>query len=155
MLNSFLAWLVNSPWSHWINTYVWVFPTIQSVHFIGFAVLIGSIAIVDLRLLGFGMRRQAPAELAADLDRWTLLGIAMMFVTGFLMFSADAVNYHNNPGFQFKMICLMVALAFNFTIHRRALRPGANQIGAKLTAGASLLLWTMVLAGGRTIAFLR
>ena len=155
MLNSFLLWLVNSPWSHWINTYVWVFPTIQSVHFIGFAVLIGSIAIVDLRLLGFGMRRQAPAELAADLNRWTLLGIAMMFVTGFLMFSTDAVNYHTNPGFQFKMICLMVALAFNFTIHRRALRPGASPISAKLTAGASLLLWTMVLAGGRTIAFLR
>jgi hypothetical protein len=77
----------------------------------------------------------------------------MMFVTGFLMFSTDAVNYHTNRGFQFKMICLMVALAFHFTIHRRAVRPGAGQIGAKLTAGASLLLWTMVLAGGRMIAF--
>ena len=155
MLNSFLLWLVNSPWSQWITNYVWVFPTIQSVHFMGFAVLIGSIAIVDLRLLGFGMKRQAPAELDADLGRWTLVGLAMMFVTGFLMFSADAVNYHNNPGFQFKMISLVVALAFNFTIHRRTVRRGAGQIGAKLTGGASLLLWTMVLAGGRVIAFLR
>jgi hypothetical protein len=153
MLNSVLHWLVNSPWSHWINAYEWVFPAIQSVHFIGFAVSIGSIAIVDLRLLGFGMRRQAPAELAADLNRWTLLGIAMMLVTGFLMFSTDAVTYHNNPSFQVKMTCLMVALLFQFTIHRRAVRPGASAVGAKLTAVASLLLWTTVLVAGRMIAF--
>ena len=153
MLNSLLRWLVNSPWSHWINTYEWVFPAIQSVHFIGFAVSIGSIAMVDLRLLGFGMRRQAPAELAADLNRWTLLGISMMLVTGFLMFSTDAVTYHNNPSFQIKMICLMVALIFQFTIHRWAVRPGAAPAGAKLAAVVSLLLWTTVLAAGRMIAF--
>jgi hypothetical protein len=153
MVNSFLRWLVNSPWSHWINSYEWIFPAIQSVHFIGFAVSIGSIAIVDLRLLGFGMRRQPPAELAADLDRWTLLGIAMMLVTGFLMFSTDAVTYHNNPSFQFKMTCLMLALVFQFTIHRRAVRPGAAPAGAKLAAVVSLLLWTTVLAAGRMIAF--
>ena len=153
MLNSFLRWLVNSPWSHGINAYEWIFPAIQSVHFIGFAVSIGSIAIVDLRLLGFGMKRQAPAELAADLNRWTLLGIAMMLVTGFLMFSTDAVTYHNNPSFQIKMTCLMVALVFHFTIRRRAVRPGAGPVGAKLAAGASLLLWTTVLMAGRMIAF--
>src|SRR5260370_9410771 len=152
MVNNVLRWLVNSPWSHWINSYEWIFPAIQSVHFIGFAVSIGSIASVDLRLLGCGMRRQAPAELAADLDRWTLLGIAMMLVTGFLMFSTDAVTYHNNPSFQFKMTCLMVALVFQFTIHRRAVRPRAGPVGAKLAAGASLLLCNTGLAAGRMIA---
>ncbi len=153
MLNSLLRWLVNSPWSHWINKYEWVFPAIQSVHFIGFTVSIGTIAMVDLRLLGFGMRRQTPAELAADLDRWTLLGIAMMLVTGFLMFSTDAVTYHNNPSFQLKMTCLMVALVFQFTLHPRAVRRGAGAAGAKLAAATSLLLWTTVLAAGRMIAF--
>ncbi len=153
MLNSFLRWLVNSPWSHWINRYEWVFPVIQSVHFIGFALSIGTIAMIDLRLLGFGMRQQTPTELAADLNRWTLLGIAMMLVTGFLMFSTDAVTYHNNPSFQVKMICLMVALVFNFTIHRRVVKPGTGPVAARLTAGISLLLWTTVLAAGRMIAF--
>jgi uncharacterized membrane protein len=109
--------------------------------------------MVDLRLLGFGMRRQTPAELAADLGRWTLLGIAMMLVTGFFMFSTDAVTYHNNPSFQFKMTCLLVALVFHFTFHRRAVRSGAAPVGAKLAAGTSLLLWTTVLAAGRMIAF--
>ena len=84
---------------------------VQSLHFIGFALSIGTIAIVDFRLLGLGMRRQTPAELAADLDPWTRSGIAIMLITGPLMFSTDAVAYHYNPSFQFKMVCLTAGLA--------------------------------------------
>ena len=153
MPGNFFRWLVNSPWSHAMNSYEWVFPVVQSLHFIGFALSIGTIAIVDLRLLGFGMRRQLPADLAADLKPCTLAGIAVMLITGPLMFSTDAVAYHFNPSFQFKMVCLMLALFFHFTLHRLALRPGAPPIAAKLAAGVSLLLWTGVVAGGRMIAF--
>ncbi len=154
MLTEFFRWLVNSPWSHFINSYEWVFPAVQSLHFIGFAMSIGTIAIVDLRLLGIGMRRQGPAELAADLAPWTLVGIAVMLTTGPLMFSTDAVAYHFNPSFQFKMACLMLALLFHFTLHRRAVRPDVPPIAAKLAAATSLLLWTAVVAGGRMIAFI-
>jgi hypothetical protein len=154
MLAEFFRWLVNSPWSHFMNSYEWVFPVVQSLHFIGFAMSIGTIAIVDLRLLGLGMRRQAPAELAADLAPWTLVGIAVMLTTGPLMFSTDAVAYHYNPSFQFKMVCLMLALLFHFTLHRRAVRPDVPAIAAKLAAATSLLLWTAVVFGGRMIAFI-
>jgi hypothetical protein len=115
---------------------------------------IGTIAIVDLRLLGLGMRRQEPAELAADLAPWTRAGIAVMLTTGPLMFSTDAVGYHYNPSFQFKMVCLMLALLFHFTLHRRAVHPDVPPIAAKLAAATSLLLWTGVVAGGRMIAFI-
>ena len=154
MLAEFFRWLVNSPWSHVINRYEWIFPAIQSLHFIGFALSIGTIAIVDLRLLGLGMRRQAPAELSADLAPWTLAGIAVMLITGPLMFSTDAVAYHFNPSFQFKMACLMLALLFHYTLHRRAVRPDVSPIAAKLAAATSLLLWTAVVGGGRMIAFI-
>ena len=154
MLAEFFRWLVNSPWSHFMNSYEWVFPAVQSLHFIGFAMSIGTIAIVDLRLLGLGMRRQGPAELAADLAPWTHVGIAVMLTTGPLMFSTDAVAYHFNPSFQFKMACLMVALLFHFTVHRRAVRPDVPPIAAKLAAATSLLLWTAVVGGGRMIAFI-
>jgi hypothetical protein len=136
-----------------MNAYEWVFPAVQSLHFIGFAMSIGTIAIVDLRLLGLGMRRQAPAELAADLAPWTGAGLAVMLITGPLMFSTDAVTYHHNPSFQFKMVCLILALLFNFTLHRRAVRPDVPPIAAKLAAATSLLLWSAVVAGGRMIAF--
>ena len=154
MLTEFFRWLVNSPWSHFMNLYEWVFPAVQSLHFIGFAMSIGTIAIVDFRLLGLGMRRQAPAELAADLAPWTHVGIAVMLTTGPLMFSTDAVAYHFNPSFRFKMACLMLALLFHFTVHRRAVRPDVPPIAAKLAAAMSLLLWTGVVAGGRMIAFI-
>src|SRR5258708_30936556 len=137
-----------------MNSHEWVFPAVQSLHFIGFAMSIGTIAIVDLRLLGLGMRRQAPAELAADLASWTRVGIAVMLITGPLMFSTDAVAYHYNPAFQFKMVCLMLALLFHFTLHRRAVHPGVPPIAAKMAAAMSLLLWTGVVAGGRMIAFI-
>jgi len=150
---SFFEWLTTSPWANAINGPEWAFPVVQSLHFIGFAFSIGTIAIVDLRLLGLGMRRQSAVELAADLDPWTLVGFALMLTTGPLMFSADAVNYHNNPSFQFKMVVLMVALLFHFTIHRKVARSGVSPLAAKFAGGLSLVLWTAVIAGGRMIAF--
>jgi hypothetical protein len=131
----------------------WAFPLVQSVHFIGFAFSIGTIAIVDLRLLGVGMRRQSAAELAADLNPWTLVGFALMLITGPLMFSADAVTYHSNASFQLKMTVLLCAFLFHFTLHRRATRSGVLPLAAKFAGGLSLLLWTAVVAGGRMIAF--
>jgi hypothetical protein len=131
----------------------WAFPVVQSIHFIGFALSVGTIAIVDFRLLGIGMRRQTASQLAADLAPWTLSGIAVMLITGFLLFSADAVVYHVNPSFRFKMNCLAVALLYNFTIHRKATGPRVSPAVAKLAGGLSLLLWTSVVAGGRMIAF--
>ena len=76
-----------------MSSYEWVFRAVQSLHFIGLALSIGTIAIVDLRLLGLGMQRQAPADLAP----WTRTGIAVMRTTGPLMFSTDAVAYRYNP----------------------------------------------------------
>src|SRR5215831_15340813 len=94
---SFFEWLSTSPWANAMNGPEWAFPLVESLHFLGFALSIGTIAIVDLRLLGIGMRRQSAASLARDLDRWTRWGFAVMLITGPLMFSADAVNYHHNP----------------------------------------------------------
>jgi len=76
-----------------------------------------------------------------------------MLTTGPLLFSADAVTYHHNPSFQFKMVCLLAALLFHFTIHRKVARSQAPPLAAKLVGGLSLVLWTAVIAGGRMIAF--
>jgi hypothetical protein len=150
---SFFEWLTTSPWANAMNGPEWALPVVESLHFIGFAFSIGTIAIVDLRLLGLAMRGQSAAELAADLNRWTWAGFALMLITGPLMFSADAVRYHDNPSFQFKMVCLLVAFLFHFTIHRKVTRAEISPLAAKLAGGLSLVLWTAVVAGGRMIAF--
>ena len=151
--HAFFEWLNDSPWANAMNGPEWAFPVVESLHFIGFALLIGTIVIVDLRLLGFGMRRQKPAELAADLNRWTLSGLALMLITGPLMFSADAVRYHVNPSFQLKMNVLLAALVFYFAIHRRMVRRELTPLAAKAIAVVSLALWVTVIGAGRMIAF--
>jgi hypothetical protein len=151
--SSFFEWLNTSPWANFINGNEWAFPAVECLHLMGFALSIGTIAMVDLRLLGLAMRRRTAAELAADLDGLTWLGLAVMLTTGPLMFSADAVAWHRNPAFQFKMVGLALALAFHFTLHRRATRPGTPPLLAQLAGSASLALWAAVVGSGRMIAF--
>lgn len=149
----FLQWLSTSALANAMNGPEWAFPLVETFHFIGFAFLIGTIAIVDLRLLGWGLRRQSAAQLMTDLAPWTLVGLVLMLTTGPAMFSADAVVYFYNPSFRLKMICLLVAILFNYTIHRMVAKSNNPAIAGKVVACVSLLLWTGVLAGGRMIAF--
>jgi hypothetical protein len=114
------------------------------------AILVGTVAIVDLRLLGLVLRERPVSQIAADLRLWTWAGIGIMLTTGPLMLSAEPERGYGNPAFAFKMCCLL-ALVIHFTIHRRATRPG--QAGGKFAACVSLVLWTSVIFGGRAIAF--
>jgi hypothetical protein len=149
----FMQWLSTSPVANAMNGPEWAFPVVESLHFIGFAFLIGTIAIVDFRMLGMAMRRQPVAQLASDLAPWTRIGLAMMLITGPMMFSADAVTYSVNPSFRLKMIFLVIAILYNFTLHRVAVRSEKPGVIGMLAAVVSLLLWTSVLGAGRMIAF--
>ncbi len=152
-MHPFLEWLGSSPLANAMNGPEWAFPAVECFHFIGFALLIGTIVIVDLRLLGGGMRRQSPAELAADLKPWTLTGLVFMLTTGPAMFAADPRVYYSNPSFRFKIACLLLAILYHFTIHRWAVKPNVAPIIGKLAAVVSLALWISVVGGGRMIAF--
>jgi uncharacterized membrane protein len=152
-IQRFLEWLAASPVANAMNGPEWAFPVVESLHFIGFAFLIGTIAIVDLRLLGLTLRRQPSRQLQADLAPWTLAGVAIMLTTGPMMFSADAVRYYVNPSVRIKMMCLATALVYNFTLHRMAARSEKPGVAGIIAACVSLLLWTSVLGAGRMIAF--
>jgi hypothetical protein len=136
-----------------LNGSALIFPALECFHIVGFAICVGTIGIVDLRLLGVGMNRQKTAELAQDVAPWTLVGLALILLSGPLMFSSDPDMYYLNPSFQFKMVCFALALLFNYTIRRRvALRGGSG--GVAIAVGAiSLLLWVSVIFGGIFIAF--
>lgn len=132
----------------------WVFPVIQSVHIIGLTMLVGTICLVDLRLLGVGMRGQATGNLAAALAPWTSGGLLTVLLTGPLLFGSDLMRYVNNPAFVLKMGLLGVALAAHFTLHRSAVLDEAKLKPArqKLVAVLSLILWSSVVLAGRAIA---
>ena len=129
------------------------FPILECIHIVGFALSIGTIAVVDFRLLGWWTRRQTPAEILQDTWMWTLAGIVVMIFSGLLLFSSDPDMYALNPAFNFKMACLVLAILFNYTIHRKTAAAKEAPRNAKLVAWTSLALWGGVVFGGIFIAF--
>ena len=137
-----------------LNSSEWVFPIFECFHITAFAWSVGMIALVDLRLLGVGIRHSKPSELARATDLWTLIGLAVVLMSGPVLFLSDPRMYIYNSSFRFKMGALAVALIFNFTIHRRvALSDDSSQLFRVLTAVVSLLLWVSVVFSGLFIAF--
>jgi len=115
----------------------WLFPVIESIHVIGLAAFVGTVVLGDLRTLG--LVRAAPPSLT----RWTHSGLAIMLVTGAIMFFADTARYLHNPAFQVKIALLVAALIVHFALRRS---------GTRLAALLSLTLWTTVVLAARAIA---
>lgn len=130
----------------------WLFPVLQSVHIIGLTLLVGTIALVDFRLLGITMRRQSLKQTSSVLAPWTSSGLLTVVVTGPILFWSDMTRYLNNPAFILKMVLLAVALAAHFTLHRRALRMPGSTLQNRVIAVVSLVLWSSVVLAGRAIA---
>jgi hypothetical protein len=136
-----------------LNNNEWSFPLLEIIHIVGFAVAMGTIFIVDLRLIGIGMHRCLPSQLQKDLAPWTLGGLAAVLISGPLIWTSDPQMYVNNRSFQFKMGVLFIALLFQYTVHRRvALSNPSPPVGA-LTGIISLALWVSIVAAGLFIAF--
>lgn len=147
----FAGW---DPAEYILNTNEWAFPVCEVLHVIGFALLIGTIMIVDLRLLGLGMRRQTSAALVQDTARWSLLGLALVLITGPLIFLSDPALYVYNKAFRFKITMLIVAMIYNWTIHRKvAMMKEPGDVG-KFVGMLSIVMWTSIIFGGIFIAFI-
>jgi hypothetical protein len=137
-----------------LNSSEWVFPIAECFHIAAFAWSIGMIALVDLRLLGWGLKRETVSEVATATAPWTLLGLAVVLLSGPVLFLSDPRMYLHNPSFVFKMYALAIAIIFNYTIHRKVARSdNASGIVRALTAVVSLALWVSVVFGGLFIAF--
>ena len=137
-----------------LNSSALAFPILECIHIVGFALSIGTVAIVDFRLLDIGMRHQTPAQLNKDLSVWTIVGLSIMVLTGMMLYSSDPDMYYLNWAFLLKMLFLVLAIVFNYTIHRNVVLSGASPGKTKMVAYVSLLLWILVIFGGIFIGFL-
>ena len=152
----FAQWCNNSRLAEAIRDSPWIFPTLEIVHLLGLAVLGGTILVVDLRLLGFGLKQLSSAQLAAQVSPWTRAALAAMLTSGALMFTSEAIDCYNSLPFRVKMVLLLAAATFMLTVRQRVIRGGTGASGPwieRLTGMTSLGLWTGVAAAGRTIAF--
>lgn len=136
-----------------LNNNEWAFPLLEIIHITGFTLSIGTIAIVDMGLLGWGKRGSA-AQLLKETAPWTLVGLIIMLISGPLIFSSDPNMYLANQSFRFKLGALLIAIIYNYTVHRKVASSGAPPGGLSKVVGVlSLALWVSVVAGGLFIAF--
>ena len=99
-------------------------------------------------MLGLARRGVKAPEVARQLAPWTHAGLAVMLITGPVMFASDISRYLGNPAFRVKMLLLLTALASHFTVHRKAVHAGEGRLAAIL----SMALWSGVVLAGRAIA---
>jgi hypothetical protein len=139
-----------------IRTSPWAFAVVESIHLLGLAAIGGAVLVVDLRLLGLGLRRQPVREVARDAQPWLMGSLAVMLTTGAALFLSESIKCYYSTPFRIKMAALAVAIAFTFTVRRTVVAADTARtrpIEQKLVAIVSLALWFGVAASGRWIGF--
>jgi hypothetical protein len=152
----FVQWCEASAVGSAIRTSPWAFAVIESVHLLALAAIGGAVLVVDLRLLGWGLREQPVKQIARDAFPWLVGSLAVMLVTGFGLFLSEATKCYYSTPFWVKMGSLLLALVFTFTVRRKITGADEGRINPavyKLVALVSLALWFGVGAGGRWIGF--
>jgi hypothetical protein len=157
---AFLKWLEASGLASRIRDSLFLFPLLESIHVFGLALVFGTIAIIDLRLLGIASTERPFERMASDILKWTWAAFTLTAVTGALMFTTNATVYYHNFYFRTKMLLLVLTgvnmlvfeLTVGRTIHRWDKAPSAPRAG-KAVAALSLIMWIGVIFMGRLIGF--
>ena len=159
-IDAALDWLQKTGLAIQIRDSLFLFPLLEATHVIGLAIVVGTVVIIDLRILGMATTYRSFSRLGADTLPWTLAGFAVAVLTGALMFMTNATVYFHNTWFRVKVVLLVLAalnaLTFELTARRRILewdeRPSAPAV-ARTVALASLVIWVGVIVAGRMIGF--
>ena len=150
-----LAWMANTPVAAWVNSSAYIWPILECIHFASLCVLVGSLLIIDLRLIGFYRERCAP--IVQFLIRLSLMAFTANLATGLLFLSGNTFKYINdNIAFELKMILIMLA-GTNALFYKVRLSHLVDteevSLGSISVGYLSLLLWTGVIICGRMITF--
>jgi uncharacterized protein DUF6644 len=154
-----VTWLEHRPFAIAIAESTWLFPIAETIHVLALTVVVGSVAMMDMRLLGIGHKDRPASEVIASSLPWAWSAFAVAFTAGSLMFTSKAASYYTNLPFRIKLVCLGLAainmLVFHFFTARdmAAWDRGKPPLAARLGAAFSLTLWVIIVATGRWIGF--
>lgn len=158
MTESIVSWTGSTALNAWVMGSSWIWPTMETLHFVGLTLLLGSLLIIDLRLAGFF--RQISIAATHKLLPWVFIGFGINMTTGILFFFGDPGRYAINIGFQIKMVLVLIAglnaLWFYWKINSvmKTWEPaGDTPVIAKTIAWVSLGTWFSVLILGRLIPY--
>jgi uncharacterized membrane protein YtjA (UPF0391 family) len=144
-------------WVRTLSETGWMYATVSVIHYFSMFVLIGTVVILDLRVLGVAARRQTATQLAEQLSPWTWTFLVLALVSGFLEFSVIAGDYAQTWPFRVKMLVILVAIVSTIIVRRNVPhwdRLPVVPMGAKVLAAVSLVLWVGAILAGTEIALL-
>jgi hypothetical protein len=157
---SICQWIHQTPLSVAVRESIWVYPILNVLHCVGILLVAGTIIVVDLRLLGFGMRRSSVSSVIGQVLPWTLGGFAFMFITGLLLAWSEPVRLYRSLFFPWKLIFLTLAclnaLFFHVGIYRGVVAWDSVSLTparARLAGAVSIVCWICVIAAGRAIGY--
>jgi len=135
---------------------IWLFPLIETLHVLGLILVVGSVAILDVRLLGLGNIHRPLNDLMRSVLPWTWSSFVVAAICGALLFSSKASTYYVNVPFRVKFVCLGLAAANMIAFHSRSHdlpNFGPTPMRARIAGAISLLLWLAIVSTGRWIGF--
>jgi hypothetical protein len=153
------AWLAATPVAEAMREGVWLYPLVETVHIAGFSILVGAVAMFDLRVLGCA--RSLPVRaLGAHLLPWAVASLLLVVPAGLLMFASQPADFIGNPTFALKL-ALIACAGINAALFHVGVYRGvagwdvatAAPLLAKAQAALSLLLWVGVIGCGRLLAY--
>jgi uncharacterized membrane protein len=153
-------WLFDSALGTSIRESTYVFPLIETLHVLAITLLVGTVAILDLRLWGAVLKGEKVTTVARQLLPLTWAGFALVLSSGVLLFIAEAAKLYSNPAFRLKLLFLVLVglnpLVFHFTIYRSVDQwdeAVVTPARARLAGAVSLSLWAGIIVAGRAIAY--
>jgi hypothetical protein len=156
----FCQWLYITRFGTVIRESAYAFPIIETIHTLGIMVLVGTVAVLDLRLLGVSMKQTPVSRLFSQILPWTWSGFLVMVITGLLLFASEARDDYANNAFRLKLVLLLLVginpLIFHTTIFRSVQSwdlAKVTPLRARVAAVLSLSLWAGIIVTGRLIAY--
>jgi hypothetical protein len=156
MLYEFAQWSEATGLGKMIRNSQYAFPIVEFFHLTALAIIGGAVLVVDLRLLGLGLKKTSVAQLAKDAQPWMTGSLIVMLLSGIALYTSEATKCYQSPAFWIKMIALALAMMFTYTVRRRtaaADEQGISPLANKSVGLVSLALWFTVAWGGRWIGF--
>ncbi len=159
-LQGFWQAIEGLPLSQYVAASSWAFPTLESIHVVAIVSVIGSILVVDLRLIGVASKALPITQMTRETLRWTWGAFAVAMVSGLLLFISKATNYAVNPYFIWKMVLIALAGVNMAVFHLYIWRTIADwdtavvaPLPARIAGGLSLFLWVIIVFVARAIGF--
>jgi len=153
-------WIQQSSVGTQIRESTYVFPLIEATHVLGLAVSVGTIAIVDLRLIGATMTKEPVTDVIEQLQPWTLSGFAAMFISGALLFWSEAARLYPSYSYRFKFLFMFMlgvnALLFHSTTYRSVDKWNNHAVTpfrARMAGWIGITFWAAVIFCGRWTAY--